>query len=185
VTGEERPAVAEAELVASPAGLGPATPGWFVLNLLDARWEEVDGFGRSAALDSRAAPFEQVGINVHVLEPGEPNCMYHGEEGQEGFLVLSGECIAIVEGEERRLKAWDFLHAPPWTRHVFVGAGDGPCAILMIGARTGDGLEYPVEPKALARGAGVEVATRSGDEAYSHVPEAVSAPYRPGSLPGA
>jgi uncharacterized cupin superfamily protein len=178
------PTVTEARLVETPGGLEPATEGWFVVNLRDTRWKEVDGFGRYASFDSPAARFGQLGINVHVLEPGEPSGMYHGEEAQEGFLVLSGQCIAIVEGEERVLKAWDFLHAPAWTRHVLVGAGDGPCAILMVGARPTEEIEYPAEPKAIARGAGVEVTTRSPDEAYANVARGVPAPYRSGSLPG-
>ena len=84
---------------------------------------------------SRASPPSPIGINIQVLQPGEPNCMYHGETGQEDFLVLSGECLLLIEGEERPLKQWDFVHSPPWTEHVFVGAGDGPCVILMVGAR--------------------------------------------------
>ena len=43
----------------------------------------------------------------------------------------------MIEGEERRLKAWDFVHCPPWTRHTFVGTGDGPCVIVMAGSRAG------------------------------------------------
>ena len=42
-----------------------------------------------------------MGFYINVLLPGQPNGMYHGESGQEDFLVLSGECILILEGEER------------------------------------------------------------------------------------
>ena len=72
------------------------------------------------------APFSQFGIGPHMLMPGQPNGRYHAEAAQEGFLVLSGECIAIVEGEERRMRQWDYLHCPPGTHHITVGAGDGP-----------------------------------------------------------
>src|SRR6185312_15725279 len=58
-----------------------------------------------------------------ILAPGQPSCMYHGEDEQEDFLILAGECLLLVEGQERRLKAWDFVHCPAWTEHVFVGAG--------------------------------------------------------------
>jgi uncharacterized cupin superfamily protein len=75
-----------------------------------------------------------MGVHVHVLQPGEANGYYHAEAAQEGFLVLSGECIAIVEGEERRMRQWDYLHSPPGTEHITVGAGDEPCAILMFGS---------------------------------------------------
>jgi uncharacterized cupin superfamily protein len=165
------------------AGQEPGGPGWFVLNLVDAVWREVAGMGRYARFEGEKNHFEEFGVNVHVLEPGENSAMYHGEGSQEAFLVLHGECVLIVEGQERRLRAWDFVHSPPWTRHVFVGAGTGPCAILMIGARGEDkGLEYPVDEAAVRHGAGVEVATESPREAYAGVGEMVAARYRPGSL---
>jgi len=100
--------------------------------------------------------------------------MYHGEVTQEDFLILAGECLLLVEGEERLLKAWDFVHCPAWTEHVFVGAGSGPCAILMIGARAGgeDGhVRYPVAEVAQKHGAGVEQETTKPAEAYARFPK--------------
>ena len=99
--------------------------------------------------------FAQLGINVTVLEPGQSS-IYHAEANQEAFLVLEGECRLLVEGEERRLRRWDFFNAPPWTEHAFVGAGEGPCAILMAGARSGPGVRYPLSELALRYGAGVQ-----------------------------
>jgi uncharacterized cupin superfamily protein len=114
------------------------------------------------------ARFEEVGVNIRVLEPGQPASLYHAESAQEDFLMLRGECVLVVEGEERRLRAWDFVHCPPLTKHVFVGAGEEPCLILMVGARNpGLDIVYPVEEAALRHGAGVEEETRSGPEAYA------------------
>jgi uncharacterized cupin superfamily protein len=110
--------------------------------------------------------------------------MYHGEEDQEDFLVLHGECILIVEGEERALKAWDFVHCPPFTRHVFVGAGAGPCAILMIGGRRGTGIVYPVDETALKYDAGVTEETPEPKVAYERFPKGGVVAYRDGDLPG-
>jgi uncharacterized cupin superfamily protein len=94
--------------------------------------------------------------------------MYHGEDAQEDFLVLSGECLLLVEGQERRLKAWDFVHCPPMTEHIFIGAGDRPCLIVMIGARRkGRPIRYPVSEVALQHGAGVETETTEPREAYA------------------
>ena len=123
----------------------PDGEGWFVLNARDARWWQSERLGRSAALEGEPE-FPEVGFNINVLLPGQPNGMYHGESGQEDFLVLSGECILILEGEERHLKAWDFVHCPPMAEHIFVGAGDGPCVIVMAGRRKGDAdvILYPV-----------------------------------------
>ncbi len=110
--------------------------------------------------------------------------MYHGESRQEGFLVLSGECIAIVEGEERQLKAWDFVHCPPWTEHVFVGAGDGPCVMVMVGKRgKGGEILYPVNEAAVRHGASVLEETTKPDEAYARFPDAERTVYREGWLP--
>ena len=142
--------------------------GWFVTNVRDARWVRSDKFGAAALFDVQDARFEELGINIRVLEPGQPASLYHAESAQEDFLVLRGECVLVVEGEERRLRAWDFVHCPPLTKHVFVGAGEEPCLILMVGARNpGLDIVYPVEEAALRHGAGVEKETRSGPEAYA------------------
>jgi len=118
-----------------------------------------------------------LGIGVHVLNPGETPGFYHAESNQEGFLVLSGECIAIVEGEERRMGAWDYLHCPPGTAHITVGAGEGPCAILMVGTRAPDRtLHYLAEPAAARHGASVPVSTDSPAEAHADRPPITPAP---------
>src|SRR5919197_3480877 len=145
--------VSEAPLRRTDAGLVPEGEGWFVLNATDAVWREGD-FGAYTRFEGDAR-FAQFGINIGVLRPGQPACMYHGEDNQEDFLVLSGECLLLVEGEERRLRAWDFVHCPAWTEHVFVGAGEGPCAILAVGARASRDVVYPRSEFALGHHAGV------------------------------
>jgi uncharacterized cupin superfamily protein len=159
--------VPEARIVETTEGKVVEGEGWFVLNVGEARWVRYEGAGAYVSFESPEARFPEFGVNIHVLEPGEPNSLYHREEGQEDFLVLAGECILLVEGEARRLNAWDFVHCPAWTEHVFVGAGDGPCAILMIGPRTRKGLHYPRNEKAAAYNASAAKATDSAEEAYS------------------
>jgi uncharacterized cupin superfamily protein len=111
--------------------------------------------------------------------------MYHSENAQEAFLVLAGECLLIVEGEERRLRQWDFAHFPPGTRHVVVGAGDEAALILMAGTRKDpEEVLYPVDPVAQRHGAGVDEETTEGSKAYAGVEDYATA-YRPGDLPGA
>ncbi len=170
--------VPEAKLAQAEGGLVPEGEGWFVVNAREARWERNEAFGRWCRFEG-GAQFPHYGINLSVVEPGKPSCMYHGEDEQEDFLVLSGECLLIVEGEERRLRAWDFVHCPPWTEHVFVGVESGPCVILMAGSRHPDaGLLYPVSEPALRHHAGVERETTSGKEAYASFPEASDEPYQ-------
>jgi uncharacterized cupin superfamily protein len=160
--------VEEARLADGKSGLAPASGGWFVVNVRDATWRDHAHFGADCRFESSAARFKDVGINVCVLQPGQPNCYYHSEAVDEHFLVLSGECLLVVEGQERPLHAWDFVHCPPGTEHVFVGAGDGPCAILMVGARVEEErLLYPRSELALHHRAGVETDTTSPDEAYA------------------
>ena len=173
--------VPEARLEDDGHGRAPAGPGWFVLNLAEARglrsprsgvWTEIEPPER----------FDAYGIGVHVLWPGQPNALYHEEDNQEDFLVLSGECVLVVEEQERRLRAWDFVHCPAGTRHVFVGAGDGPCAILMAGARRpGAEVLYPASEVAARHGAAAREPTRSPREAYADFPEraAVRFPWPP------
>jgi uncharacterized cupin superfamily protein len=134
-----------------------------------------------------AADFEQLGIGLYVLQPGEPMSMYHWETDQEDFLVLTGEALAIVEGEERPLGRWDFLHCPAGTKHVIVGAGEGPCIVLAVGARDkSTGPEwggYTVDEAALRHGAGVETETTVPKEAYARFRKSELARYEDGWLP--
>jgi len=159
--------VDEAPLTQTEAGRAPQGAGWFVVNVAEATGIVSDTLG-SAAIFEGGVRFPDYGINVHVLQPGEPNCMYHRENQQEDFLVLSGECVAIVEDQERPMRKGDFLHTPPGTAHVFVGSGDGPCAILMVGTRKEpDEVLYPVSDVAGRHGAGVERETADPNEAYA------------------
>jgi uncharacterized cupin superfamily protein len=175
--------VPEAPFEPSEGGLVPQGEGWFVLNAREARWFDSD-FGPFTRFEGDGeAKFKEIGINIGVLQPGQPACMYHGEDAQEDFLVLSGECLLLVEGEERRVKAWDFVHCPPWTEHVLVGAGDGPCAILALGTRLRDGLVYPVSELAQRHGAGVDEETTNGQSAYAKWGPPVEKPYQDGWLP--
>jgi uncharacterized cupin superfamily protein len=173
--------VQEAKLQETEAGLVPEGEGWFVVNARESRWYENEEFGRWTRFEGEPR-FEDLGINVSVLGPGQPGCMYHGEDNQEDFLVLAGECLLLVEGEERPLKAWDFVHCPRWTEHVFVG-GAAPCLILAVGTRTGEGLRYPVNELADRHGASVLEETESGEEAYARFTKPVERPYRDGDLP--
>jgi uncharacterized cupin superfamily protein len=166
----------EARLVESEYGLVAATEGWFAVNVRDAAWVTNERLGDACVFEGDAVPFAQVGYTLAVLRPGEPNGMYHRERDQEDFLVLHGECIAIIEGEERPLKAWDFVHCPAGTAHIFVGAGDGPCVIFMAGARSHRGAHYLRDETALRHGAGPEHDTRESKEAYAPFPPFVPGP---------
>ena len=161
--------IPEASLEQTEHGRVAAGEGWFVLNARDARWRHREG--RATLPFEGEAEFPQLGINLLVLAPGEPMAMYHWEADQEDFLVVAGEAVLIVEGEERPLKAWDFVHCPPETDHIFVGAGDGPCVIFMIGARRERRILYPRSEVALRHGAGVEADTTSAAEAYAPYPK--------------
>jgi uncharacterized cupin superfamily protein len=176
--------VAEAKLEQLPEGLGAEGAGWFVLNARDARWWQRQGLGRWVDLEGDG-DFEQLGIRIAVLQPGEPSGMYHRETGQEGFLVVSGECMLVIEGEERHLKAWDFVHCPPMTEHTLIGAGDGRCIVVTVGARTPDDeIVYPVNEVAAKHGSSVETETPLPKDAYAPYPrEPLFQPYSEGDLP--
>jgi len=151
--------------------------GWFVVNARDARWLRNE-MGWDCGFEGKVeAAFSDLGINLNVLPPGSPMAMYHEEPGQEDFLVLRGECLLIVEGEERSLKTWDFFHCPSGTKHVIVGTGDTPAVVLAVGARKGP-ARYPVDQAAVRHGAGVREATASPKEAYAEYsePQEVLAP---------
>jgi len=164
--------VSEARLEDSGSGCTPVTQGWFVVNVRDAEWWYAGTRGARCAFENEygrtPVEFDQLGVNLTVLEPGQ-TVVYHAEENQEAFLVVAGECVLIVEGEERRLRPWDFFHAPPWTEHGFAGAGDGPCVIVMAGSRTGPGVRYPASDLAARHGASVPEETSDISKAYAKV----------------
>jgi uncharacterized cupin superfamily protein len=160
---------------------------WFVLNARDAQWFDRGPRGLLCSFEGDDE-FPQVGINLFVLEPGQPMSMYHWEADQEDFLVLSGEALAIVEGEERLLRQWDFLHTPAHVSHTIVGAGDGPCVIVAVGARehqSGEGWgAYPLDETAQRHDASTEQETNDPRVAYARFPGREPTAYRDGWLPG-
>ena len=184
--------VPEAPLERTDAGLVPAGHGWFVLNARDAQWHYRPGktsvsFTGKTEFEAETY-FPQLGVNLIVLEPGEPNAMYHWEADQEDFLVLSGEPLLIVEGEERSLRPWDFVHCPPETGHVFVGDGEGPSVILATSSREFQPTErwgaYVPDDVARRYGASVDEETNDEDVAYADTPASEPTRYREGWLPG-
>jgi uncharacterized cupin superfamily protein len=183
--------VPEAELVSTERGLVPKGEGWFVLNARETQWWERPGRGVLCEFEGagfeEALDFNQLGINLTLLGPGEPMGMYHWETDQEDFLVLAGEALLVVEGEERRLRRWDLVHCPPGTNHTIVGAGDAPCLVLAVGARDRprrpDWGAYTVDETAVRHGAGVEVETTDPQEAYARFPRGGLTRYRDGWLP--
>jgi len=166
-------------------GLVPAGEGWFVLNAKDARWHLEGAGGRLTFFEGDRAGFAHLGFNVSVLDPGEPMAMYHWEDEQEDFLVLSGEALLVVEGQERQLRAWDLVHCPPRTRHVIVGAGSGPCVVVGVGTRLAgkDWGAYTVDATAAKHGASVEQETTDAAVAYARFPARQEIAYEVGWLP--
>jgi uncharacterized cupin superfamily protein len=154
--------------------------------MCEAEWRYADGRGAVCVLGDDfegERHFEQFGVNPFVLRPGEPMAMYHWEGDQEGFLVVAGEAVLIIEGEERQLGAWDFVHCPPNTKHVVIGAGSVPCVVIAVGAREHDVLGFPVDGVAKRNGASVEEDTNDGGEAYDSVPSRQPTAYRESWLP--
>jgi uncharacterized cupin superfamily protein len=176
----------EAPLESTGTGLNRTGDGWFVLNGREGRWYHAEGRGARTDFEGDVE-FEQVGVHLFVLEPGEPMGMYHWEADQEDFLVVSGEALLIVEGEERPLRQWDFVHCPPGTRHMIVGAGSGPCVIAAAGSRQHtqepcNGGGYVVDEAALRHDAGVSEATSDPGQAYARYPDSTPAAYEDGWL---
>ena len=165
-------------------GLRPGGEGWFVMSAKDSRWRDTGTFGAFCNFEGKRR-FPGLGINLNIVRPGEPMGLYHRENAEEDFLVLAGECLLIVEGEERELKTWDFFHCPPGTEHIIVGAGDGPAVVLAVGARgrRRKGLVYPVSEFALKHNAGVKKETTDPSEAYGNLAEWKRSLYLEGWLP--
>jgi uncharacterized cupin superfamily protein len=173
------------------AGLVAAGQGWFVMNARDARWFHRPG--RDSLPLTGSSEFEaetyfpMLGMSIQVLSPGEANAIYHWETEQEDFLVVAGEALLVAEGQERPLRQWDFVHCPPETRHVFVGAGDGPCVIVAASSRQfqkdGPWGWYTIDEAARRHNACPDEETQDFDLAYARVPPSEPARYSHGLLP--
>jgi quercetin dioxygenase-like cupin family protein len=181
--------MAEAPVRMSKNGLVVDGDGWFVVNARESRWREEGPLGSYCTFEGKRR-FPQFGINISVLEPGERIGMYHRENGQEAFLVLAGECTLIVEGQERRLSAWDFFYCAPQTEHIIVAAADQAAVVLAVGARgrgVGGGIVYPICEAAAKYEASVVHETTDPAVAYADVyaalPRSRFVKYRPGWLP--
>jgi len=179
--------VPEAQLESTEHGLVAKGDGWFVLNARDAVWGVSEGRGTYSRFEGEPE-FSQLGVHLVAMEPGEPMSMYHWEADQEDFLVLSGEALLIIEGEERSLRQWDFVHCPPEAKHTIVGAGDSTSLVLAVGARdksVGPNWGgYSVDEAATKHGAGVEQETSDPAEAYARYPARHPERFRDGWLPG-
>jgi mannose-6-phosphate isomerase-like protein (cupin superfamily) len=184
--------VPEARLDQTEDGVVPATPGWFVLNAKDARWVEKPGQGHSLPLTGledheSETLFPMLGMALRVVSPDEPTTTYHWETEQENFLVLAGEAVLIVEGEECRLTQWDFVHCPPGTRHAFAGAGKDPCVLLCVSLRQfqkdGPWGSYCADPVAERYNASPAEDTPDSELAYARFPPSRTRPYPDGLLP--
>jgi quercetin dioxygenase-like cupin family protein len=180
----------EASLHQTEHGLVPKGDGWYILNLRDAGWRHAEGRGAVSVVHDdfeNVRRSEQLGFNPFVLAPGEAMALYHWEADHEAFLVVAGEALLIVEGEERPLRTWDFVHCPPGTRHVVVGAGDGPCVVIAVSSRERseepDALGFPADEVAKRYGASVAEDTMDGGAAYADVPRREPTAYRDGWLP--
>jgi len=177
----------EAPLVETDTGLVPEGDGWFVLNARESRWYTAEGRSAICGFEGDAG-FAQLGVNLSVIAPGETMAMYHWEADQEDFLVLAGEALLIIEGEERPLRRWDFVHCPAKAKHTIVGAGAGPCVVLAVGARVlsvdnPDWGGYTVDEAALRHDAGVLEETTKAEEAYSRFTKREPTAYRESWLP--
>jgi uncharacterized cupin superfamily protein len=173
-------AVSEAKLEETEHGVVPRGDGWFVVNAREVVWFDLGAGGKLAGLEAEPE-FEQLGISLFVLGRGEPMSMYHWEADQEDFFVLSGEALLIVEGEERRLRRWDFVHCPPNVSHTIVGAGSAPAVVLAVGARAHQAGEdwggYPFSELAMRYDASAPHETADPREAYARFPASVPARY--------
>ena len=184
--------VAESKLERTEHGLSPRGGGWYVLNMRDAEWRHAEGRGAVCVVaddfEGWRRDADQLGVNPFVLMPGEPMSLYHWEADQEDFLVVSGEAVLIVEGEERSLRAWDLVHSPAHTKHVIVGSGNSPCLVIAVGSRAHDAqpdsIGFPVDEVAKRHGASVEEETMDGSEAYASASPREPTAYRDGWLPG-
>ena len=166
----------------------PTSEGWFVMNATEGRWFVTPCKGMGIPLtgcDEHEAEtfFPMLGMALRVVLAGEPSTTYHWETEQEDFLVLHGEGLQIVEGQERPVKQWDFVHCPPGTKHAFVG---GPLVLLCASSRQfqkdGPWGYYCKDETAAKHNASSPEDTQDGRLAYARFAPTQETTY-PGGLP--
>ncbi|MCW2993346.1 MAG: cupin protein [Conexibacter sp.] len=145
-------------------GLVPEGEGWFILSPGDAAWTAIEGGGAWLEFQAEGVP-NQIGAGLHRLPAGESTGLYHVEANQEGFLVLEGKCLVIVEDEERTMNRYDYFHCPPETEHLMVGASEEPCVLFVFGNRIAR-ARYRTNAIAARYGFSVEQDTDDSREAY-------------------
>jgi quercetin dioxygenase-like cupin family protein len=149
---------------------------WHVRNARDLTWTANATGAYCDLLQGGDDAAEEFAVNLNLLGRGQPMAVYHHEPHQEGFLVLRGECLLIVEGEEVPLREWDYVHCPPGVAHVIVGSGDEPALVVAVGSRVGGGgATYPPEPLAARFGASTDDA-HDARAAYAAFGPAVEVP---------
>ncbi len=175
--------VPEAPLEDTGGGFAPTGEGWFVVNAREAQWCDRGPRGHVCRFEGAGdLQFEQLGIHIFVLGPGEPMSMYHWEADQEDFLVLSGEALLIVEGEERPLRRGTSCTLPPGSTTSSSGRARGNRSSWRSararGPRGGELGRLPLHEAAVRHDASAERETTDPQEAYARFPEARRIRYR-------
>jgi mannose-6-phosphate isomerase-like protein (cupin superfamily) len=91
------------------------------------------------------------------------------EYDEEGFLVLRGECLLVIEEQECDLAPGDFVYCPPGTDHILVGAGARACSSCSAPANDTESSSTQAN-RSRAHAAPVDAETTSPAEAYRESP---------------
>jgi uncharacterized cupin superfamily protein len=102
--------------------------------------DELERSGRWS-LARRSLGLEAFGINLVELEPGYaiPEHDEQGRDQEEVFVILSGEAVAVLDGEDHRAPAGTFVRVSPHVRRTIRNDGTEPVDLLIASAPTSSG----------------------------------------------
>ena len=107
--------------------------------------KHLDGFEKNGrwSLVRRGLAVESFGLNVVEIEPGY-SIPEHDElerDQEEVFVVLDGECVMVVDGEDHPAPAGTFVRVAPKPLRTIRNDGDAPARVLIVSAPTTSGYE--------------------------------------------
>jgi hypothetical protein len=163
--------VNEASSEETPYGRYITSDGWFVLNIADALAVRNDEKGGATyPLEPRESPFRDVGIRVPSSRRANRTRSTTPKACRKGFSCSRASARSSWRRTNGRCGSGTTSTVQPVRASVIVGAGDGPCSILMLGARPDVEVRYPVSEVAAKYDASAVKDTDDADEAYADWP---------------
>jgi quercetin dioxygenase-like cupin family protein len=113
-----------------------------VLKLTD--FEEMEGSGECTwRLARKSLDIEAFGMNLVDIGPGGgiPEHTEEERDQEEVFIVLEGDAVAVLDGEDQAAPKGTFVRVSPQVRRTIRNDGDTPARVMIVSAPRSSGYE--------------------------------------------